>query len=321
MKVWIDQRHEKVVAKSGIGKAMEHQKRALEHKEYIQLVNGQKEDYDIVHFNMFFPNSVLSAIVSKWKNKKVVFHAHSTMEDFKDSFIGSNLIAHLFKWWIVFAYTRGDVIITPTEYSKGLLQSYGIKKKIEVVSNGIDVAYFKNKEPKSRQKTIMSVGHFIERKGLLDFVELAKQMPDYEFFWYGYTAEALQTPRIKEALQTDIPNLHFPGYLSREELKEKYHDMGLFLFMTHEETEGIVLLEAFAAEIPVLVRDIDIYKTMFIENEVVYKFTTNEICRQKIADILEQRLPSLTQRAYQEALKRDIEKIGDQLVKVYQEIE
>ncbi|MBF0780881.1 glycosyltransferase family 4 protein [Granulicatella sp. 19428wC4_WM01] len=299
---------------------MEHQIRALEHKEGVQLVNGKKEEYDIVHFNMFFPHSVLSAMIAKWKKKKVVFHAHSTMEDFKDSFIGSNLIAYLFKWWIVFAYTRGDVIITPTDYSKKLLQSYGIKKRIEVVSNGIDVAYFENKHPIKRQKNIMSVGHFIERKGLLDFIELAKQMPEYEFYWYGHTAEALQTPRIKEALQTNLPNLHFPGYLSKDELKEKYHDMGLFLFMTHEETEGIVLLEAFAAEIPVLVRDIDIYKTMFIENEVVYKFTDNHVCCQKVIDILEEKVPSLTKRAYQEALKRDIDKIGDQLIEVYQSI-
>ena len=74
--------------------------------------------------------------------KKVVYHAHSTKEDFQNSFTGSNLIAPLFKKWIMKCYQTGDLILTPTNYSKSLLEGYGIKNQIEVISNGVDTTLF-----------------------------------------------------------------------------------------------------------------------------------------------------------------------------------
>ena len=46
------------------------------------------------------------------------------MEDFRSSFKGSNALAPLFKRWITFCYGLGDVVLTPTEYSRRLLESY-----------------------------------------------------------------------------------------------------------------------------------------------------------------------------------------------------
>ena len=31
----------------------------------------------------------------------------------------------------------------------------------------------------------MSAGLIIKRKGILDFIELAKRMPEYQFIWFG----------------------------------------------------------------------------------------------------------------------------------------
>ena len=75
------------------------------------------------------------------------------MEDFRNSFIGSNRFAPLFKKWICFCYGFGDIVITPTEYSRGLLESYGIQKKIYAVSNGVDTEFFqsRNKEKEKQE--------------------------------------------------------------------------------------------------------------------------------------------------------------------------
>lgn len=37
------------------------------------------------------------------------------------------------------------------------------------------------------EKIIMSAGLTIERKGVTDFVELARRMPQYQFIWFGET--------------------------------------------------------------------------------------------------------------------------------------
>ena len=50
--------------------------------------------------------------------RPVVYYGHSTMQDFRDSFVGSNLLAPLFGRWIRFCYDLGDVVITPTPYSQ-----------------------------------------------------------------------------------------------------------------------------------------------------------------------------------------------------------
>ncbi|GAE93171.1 glycosyltransferase [Gracilibacillus boraciitolerans JCM 21714] len=96
MKVLIYEGSIELVKKSGIGQAIKHQKKALELLNIPYTVN-KKEDYDIVHLNTIFPNSLMMAWLAKRKNKRVIYYAHSTMEDFRNSFIGSNLLAPLLK--------------------------------------------------------------------------------------------------------------------------------------------------------------------------------------------------------------------------------
>lgn len=52
------------------------------------------------------------------------------MEDFRRSFRGSDRLAPLFRKWITFCYSLGDVVLTPTEYSRRLLESYGLKPPV-----------------------------------------------------------------------------------------------------------------------------------------------------------------------------------------------
>jgi 1,2-diacylglycerol-3-alpha-glucose alpha-1,2-glucosyltransferase len=163
-----------MVEKSGVGRAIYHQKKALEENN-VSYTTDKKEDFDIVHINTVFPSSLRMSKSSKARGKKVVYHAHSTEEDFKNSFRGSNLIAPLFKKWLMKCYSSGDLIITPTPYSKRLLEGYGLKNPIVSISNGIDLSYFaKDNEGRSRfrekynfnedDKVIVSVGLYIQRK-------------------------------------------------------------------------------------------------------------------------------------------------------------
>ncbi|MCQ4087916.1 glycosyltransferase family 4 protein [Saccharibacillus sp. JS10] len=317
------------VSRSGVGEAIRHQREALERLN-IPYTMDEKDDYDLVHLNTIFPDSLRMARKAKRKGKKVVYHAHSTMEDFRNSFIGSNLAAPLFKKWILRCYRTADLIITPTDYAKGLIEAYGAIPPIVSLSNGVDSEFFapdpeagqrfRQKHGLSRQtKVVLSVGHYIERKGILDFVELARRMPDHEFYWFGFTPLYLVPPKIREAVETKLPNLHFPGYVTRGELRDAYCGSDLFLFATHEETEGIVLLEALAAEIPVLVRDLPIYAEWLEDGGTVHKAQSLETFEQKIRGITERSLPNLTANGRQLALGLDLDAIGERLVAFYAE--
>ncbi len=328
MKVLLYTKNQKLIDKSGVGKAIEHQKKALDSLG-IKYTTDSNDDFDIVQINTVFPESLYTSLKSKKRKIPVVYYAHSTEEDFKESFVGSNLLAPIFKAWISLCYNSGDVIITPTEYSKKLLKSYkNIKKPIISLSNGIDVEFYEyDKENKRRfrekygispdAKVVMSAGHYIERKGIIEFVELAKELPQYEFYWFGYTSPAIVTKEVKAALETELPNLHFPGYVNKEELRDAYAGSDLFLFLTHEETEGIVLLEALASKTPILVRDIPVFENWLKNGVNSYKAKALEEFKNKIELIIEGKLPNLTEKGYELALTRDLKNIAKELKKIY----
>lgn len=330
MKILLYTENEKMLSKSGLGKAIKHQINALKENN-IEYTLDPNDDYDIVHINYYGPMSYLLAKKAKKNGKKVIYHAHSTEEDFKNSFILSNQIAPAFKSWLIKCYSLGDHILTPTPYSKRLLQSYGIQNPITDISNGINVKFFEKNEVQGREfrkkfnytpndKIIMGVGLYIERKGILDFVELAKRLPQYKFIWFGYSPLAASPLKIREAVNTKLDNLFFAGYVEADVLKTAYSGCDLYLFPTLEETEGIPIIEACAAKIPALIRDIPVFSEWLEDGVNVYKAKDIEEFEDKIIKILENKLPNLTEKAYEVALSRDIKKIGQKLIKIYKNV-
>ena len=330
MKVLLHSDKQKTIEKSGVGRAIKHQMRALE-LNGVPYTTNPKDDYDIIHINTIFLESYLMSKKAKKMGKKVIFHAHSTEEDFRNSFILSNQVAPLFKKWLIKCYKSADLLLTPTPYSKELLENYGMDKEIIAISNGIELSFFNQDEEAAKKfraefgyspddKIIMAVGLYIERKGILDFVELARKFPQYKFIWFGYTNLNTVPHKIKEAVETKLPNLAFPGYVPREILKGAYSSCNLFLFPTFEETEGIVLLEALAVKIPVLIRDIPIYHGWFKDGINVYKAKDKEEMALKIPDIIEGKLPSLIEEGYKVAAERDLIKVGADLKVIYEQL-
>lgn len=322
MKVYIYSEMQDKIEKSGVGRAIYHQKAGLA-ANGIELAEDLK-DADVVHINTVFPRSFFLALKARRLGIPVVYHAHSTKEDFRNSYIGSNLFAGLFKRWIKLCYSLGDVIITPSEYSKRLLESYNIRREIVVISNGIDLGKYRRDESAGKafrakygfsesDKVIMSAGLLIKRKGVLDFIELAKRMPQYKFIWFGWSDMRFVGRDVRKAVKASAPNLTFAGYVPPDELKAAYSGSDLFLFPSYEETEGIVVLEALAMKIPVLLRDIPVYEGWLNNCQDVYKARSPEDFGNTACDILEGALMDLTDQGYKAVEKKDIRCIGEKL--------
>ncbi len=332
MKVLLFTEGLKTIGKSGLGKAIQHQIKALEN-EKIEYTLNPKEDYDILHINTYFLKSYLLAKKAKKKGKKIVYHAHSTEEDYKNGFIFAKQTSKLFKKWLIKCYRLGDVIITPTPYSKKLLEGYkGLEnKKIYAISNGIEIEFFKKNKKLGEKfrrdygftksdKIVIGIGLYIERKGIVDFVELAKRLPDYKFVWFGYSPLIAATAPVKKAVNTTLPNLFFPGYVEQDVIKGAMNGADLYIFPTFEETEGIPIIEACACKQNAIIRDIPIFEGWLEDGKNVYKAKDVDEFEEKIKAFFDGRLPSLTEAAYKVALEKDIKKIGKQLKAVYEEV-
>jgi len=329
MKVLLYTSKVKDIEKSGIGKASIHQQKALKYANVSYTLNP-KDDYDIIHINSIFPDSLIMAKKAKQKGKKVVFHAHSTEEDFRNSFKFSNFASAPFKQWLKICYKTADVLLTPTPYSKSILETYSLDKDIIAISNGIDLDFWKSDEKakqrfrnkydfKNNDKVIMAVGLYIERKGILEFLELAKRMPEYKFIWFGYTAPSLRTIKVTEAMKNKTDNVYFPGYVTSDELKDAYSGSDIYIFPTKEETEGIVLLEALAMGINTIINDIPIYDNL-TDGYNIYKAKNIDEFETKIKQLFNGSLPNVTKNGYKIAADRDIKKIGYKLKKIYENV-
>lgn len=327
MRVLLYRKNRSLLSRSGIGRAMQMQENTLK-DQGIEVVTNPKEEYDVVHLNSVFPSDYCMARRARRAGKKVVYHAHSTEEDFRCSFIGSSLLAPLFRKWLICCYGQGDVILTPTVYAKSLLLKYGIQKPIYVISNGVDTFQFQKNEAarkrfrkaygfSEKEKVILSVGLYFERKGIQDFVELAKSLPQYRFIWFGFTPDYQIPRRIRKAVHTHLPNLTFAGYVSPDRLRDAYSGCDLFFFPSYEETEGIVVLEALSSEIPVLLRDIPVYRDWLKNRTDVYKGKTQAEFQSLIVRILQGRLPDLTANGFRKAMERDLRKQAKKLGRIY----
>lgn len=318
------------IKQSGIGRAMTHQMKALELAN-VEFTLDPNDNYDFAHINtLFFESYRLLKKLHK-KGMKVIVHGHSTVEDFRYSFRCWRLIAPIFNHLILRMYRHADLIITPTNYSKGLIEGYkGVNCPIYAVSNGIKLEDYKYNEEDVKafddffnikdKKIVICAGLYFERKGIRDFFEIAKSMPDVEFIWFGHLAPILTQSKIRRAIKKRPKNVLMPGYVDIKVLRGAFHRADCFLFLSHEENEGIAVLEALASRLPVIVRDIPVFKDWLIDGRDVLKGKTNAEFIEKLNYVFNNDMEAFKDNAYKVVEARTLEHVGKELKEIYESL-
>ena len=162
-----------------------------------------------------------------------------------------------------------DAVIADSQYlKKQLVNRVGIAaEKIHVIHCGVDIDTIKPKVYKGptlpRQgrtlsdiKIILFLGRFIERKrpdlAIEIFAKLHAKHPDTKLIMVGEgpMEEKLKAQSSKLKVSEAI---EFAGPLFGKEKLERYHEADLFLFPSEKEGFVLVVLEAMAAGLPLLV--------------------------------------------------------------------
>lgn len=270
---------------------------------------------------------------AKKRNKPIIYHTHTTSEDFRGSVKFSNQLSHIIKLWAKKLYNSADYLISPTSYTKNLISEKYVKnKEIRVISNGVDLNLFaKNNDlgKKFREKfnynkddiIIMSAGLPFQRKGVLDLVEIAKEYPNYKFIWFGASSIKKILPRkMQKIIEQPPKNLIFPGFVDEEILLGAYSSSNLFFFPTYEENEGIVVLEALSMKIPVLIRDIPVYEDWMTDGRTCFKSADNISFKENIEFIINNNTSEITEEGYKVLDKRTLAEVGKKYKEYYEYI-
>ncbi len=157
-----------------------------------------------------------------------------------------------------------DAVIAPTEKIKTELTDYGVKVPVYTLPTGIDVKNFqrnlkysireKHSIPQN-DKIVLFVGRIAKEKNILflidAFFELHKKIDNITLVIVGDGPEKQEI--IHRALHLGIRNkVILAGYIAREDIIEYYRQSDLFAFASVTETQGLVVLEALAAGLPVV---------------------------------------------------------------------
>jgi len=105
----------------------------------------------------------------------------------------------------------------------------------------------------NNSKVILYSGRFIERKNIIDILKAVSLYPDSD----NYTLLLLGSGENREELQQKIEELkihvYFPGFIDENNLYKYYFISDILVLPSKNEPWGLVVNEALASEIPIVV--------------------------------------------------------------------
>ncbi len=292
----------------------------------------ETHDFDILHLHNPMPNFIPLIKRAKKNGKPVIMHARHIPELVKGGFKFDKLLYPIFDRYSKWLYNQADTIVCATPYVKRWMEKNGAESELVVIPNGVDCERFAPDEEKGRifrkkhgfdeKFIIFSVGLVIPRKGVRDFIEVAKNLEDrndFQFVWIGSTESGLKKADISDATE----NTEFIGHVPFNEMNGVYSGGNIFFFPTYAESYGNALFEAAAAGKPLLIRNIGVYKDWFkngvncLKGKSVGEYVSHIKTLSENGELRER----LEEGAIKLAEEHDIDKTVDMLSDLYRGLE
>lgn len=195
----------------------------------------------------------LDKLLTRFRRKKKIASKLAKVTRKKPASLGGKLLYKLANN----LYGKCQIIISPSELIKKELINKEIKAPVTVVSNGIDLRFFRG-EPRHfpvSHPRILHVGRIAPEKNTEEviraFALVKREIPDALLTVVGDGPVLIDLKR--EASELNVADsINFMGYKSRGDLPQIYADHDLFVTASAMETQGLVALEAIATGLPAL---------------------------------------------------------------------
>lgn len=250
---------------------------ALKKRPDIELTTGEFDmavDCDVIHLH-----TVGSRVWRKLlqRGPKKVVSAHVV----PDSFIGSLVLARYWRfaavWYLRWFYNRADLVLAVSKEAQQDLIDLGVRTPIKLLYNFIDTARYRQPVTPTQDVrqalsidrdafVVIGAGQIQPRKRVDWFIDAAKQLPDVHFIWVGgmpFGKIAADSAKMDAMMQAAPSNVHFPGIVPLDAMNDYYQAADVFCLPSEQETFGLVVVEAAAAGLPVILRDIPDYVDTF----------------------------------------------------------
>ncbi len=248
-------------------------------KEYKVIINKRVRT-EIMHYHTIDFKHYLSIPFAK-KKGVTVGYVHFLPETIEGSIKLPKFIKKVFYKYIISFYNSMDYLVTVNPNFIGRLEAHNIdRKKITYIPNFVSTEKFHKlsnedisiaKEKLKIEKdafVVLGVGQIQTRKGVMDFIDIAKKMPEVQFVWAGGFSFGNITDGYKE-LKNEIENapknILFTGIVERDLMNAIYNVSNLLFMPSYNELFPMSILEAMNTSTPILLRDLELYEDILFD--------------------------------------------------------
>lgn len=262
----------------GVHTAYEEMASALEKREDVKVIRGkfsESVDCDIIHLHTIGMRAGRKLLQ---RGPKKVVSVHVVPDSFVGSVVGARYWRFAASLYMRLFYNQADLLLAVSEETKKDLLAMNVTKPIIVEYNSIDTRKYQNVAPEARERlrkqldidpstfVVIGAGQVQPRKRLDSFIACATALPDVTFVWVGgmpFGKLAADSMHMDRLIKSAPQNLLFPGIVELKNMPEYYAAADMFFLPSDQETFGLVILEAAAAGLPVMVRRLDDYADSF----------------------------------------------------------
>lgn len=229
--------------------------------------------YDIMHHHTVDPINYIKMKLTHGVN---VAYVHFLSDTLDGSIKLPKMFFGIFKNYVTKFYKTADHLVVVNPIFINELVKFGIdKNKVTYIPNYVskesfykktekEVALLKDKYGLPKDKfIILGVGQVQTRKGVKDFIEVAKQNPDLYFVWcggfsFGKITDGYQ--ELKEIWDNPPQNVKFLGIIPRAEMNDIYNIADVLFMPSYNELFPMSILEAVNLQKPILLRNLELYE-------------------------------------------------------------
>jgi 1,2-diacylglycerol 3-alpha-glucosyltransferase len=235
---------------------------------------------DVIHSHHPFLLGDTAVRAAYRRNLPLIFTHHTLYEKYThyvslDSEIMKRLAVHLTTEYANLC-TR---VVVPSRSIADLIVERGVKRPIEVIPTGVDIDFFRSGKGADFRRlhnvpqdvpVIGHLGRLAPEKNLEylseTVLEALKKIPGKA--WFLVVGVGSSEGRIQEMFKKQgfHDRLIVAGKQSGPDLANAYKAMDLFVFSSKSETQGMVLVEAMAAGIPVIALDASGTREVVVDN-------------------------------------------------------
>ncbi len=242
------------------------------------LLNDKIKNSDIIHAHTVEPRNYF-----KIKKAKVptVAYVHFLPDTLDGSIKLPKPIFKIFKKYVIKFYKNADhlVVVNPI-FKKDMVKAGLDENKITYIPNFVSKEKFYKKTPNEiiniRKKynlneddfVVLGAGQVQTRKGVLDFVEVAKKLPDIKFIWAGGFSFGAITDghkELEEVMKNPPKNVTFLGIVPRNDMNDLFNASDLLFVPSYNELFPMTILEACSTSTPILLRDLELYEDILFK--------------------------------------------------------